>query len=119
MVNAAMTAQLVLERFALDAIVFSGIAGGVNPDLAIGDVVVPDQWSEYLEAVFAREEKDGAYKLPPRFAERQFAKNFGMVFPQPGQIAKGGCGLERRAWFEVDARLLEGAKAAAGAATCQ
>jgi adenosylhomocysteine nucleosidase len=115
MVNAAMTTQLVLDRFAIDAIVFSGIAGGVNPDLSIGDVVVPDQWSEYLEAVFAREEKDGAYKLPPRFAERQFAKNFGMMFPQPVQIAKGGGDLERRAWFQVDAGLLEVAKATAGA----
>src|SRR5258708_13476343 len=114
MVNAAMTTQLVLERFAIDAIVFSGIAGGVNPDLSIGDVVVPDRWSEYLEAVFAREGKDGAYKLPPRFAERQFAKNFGMMFPQPVQIAKGGGDLERRAWFEVDAGLLEVAKATAG-----
>ena len=114
MVNAAMTTQLVLDRFAIDAIVFSGIAGGVNPDLSIGDVVVPDQWSEYLEAVFAREEKDGAYKLPPRFAERQFAKNFGMMFPQPVQIAKGGGDLERRAWFQVDAGLLEVATATAG-----
>jgi adenosylhomocysteine nucleosidase len=117
MVNAAMTTQLVLERFAIDAIVFSGIAGGVNPDLSIGDVVVPDRWSEYLEAVFAREGKDGAYQLAPRFAERQFTKNFGMMFPQPVQIAKGGGELERRAWFEVDARLLAVAKATAGAIT--
>src|SRR5262249_41649253 len=101
MVNAAMTTQLVLERFGIDAIVFSGIAGGVNPDLSIGDVVVPDRWSEYLEAVFAREGKDGAYNLAPRFAERQFTKNFGMMFPQPVQIAKGSGELERRAWFEV------------------
>ncbi len=115
MVNAAMTTQLVLERFAIDAIVFSGIAGGVNPDLLIGDVVVPDRWSEYLEAVFAREGTDGAYKLAPRFAERQFTKNFGMMFPQPVQIAKGGGDLERRAWFEVDAGLLQAAKATAGA----
>jgi adenosylhomocysteine nucleosidase len=115
MVNAAMTTQLALDRFAIDAIVFSGIAGGVNPDLSIGDVVVPDRWSEYLEAVFAREGKDGVYKLPPRFAERQFAKNFGMMFPQPVQIAKGGGDPEKRAWFEVDAGLLAVAKATAGA----
>jgi adenosylhomocysteine nucleosidase len=78
-------------------------------------VVVPDRWSEYLEAVFAREGKDGAYNLAPRFAERQFTKNFGMMFPQPVQIAKGGGDLERRAWFDVDARLLQVAKATAGA----
>jgi adenosylhomocysteine nucleosidase len=113
MVNAAMTTQLALDRFAIDAIVFSGIAGGVNPDLSIGDVVVPDRWSEYLEAVFAREGKDGVYKLP-RFAETQFA-NFGMMFPQPVQIANGGGDPEKRTWFQVDARFLEVAKATAGA----
>ena len=33
MVNAAMNTQLVLDRFKVSHIVFSGIAGGVNPDL--------------------------------------------------------------------------------------
>ena len=41
MVKAAMTSQLVLDRFNATRIVFSGIAGGVDPGLAIGDVVVP------------------------------------------------------------------------------
>ncbi|HKD29808.1 MAG TPA: 5'-methylthioadenosine/S-adenosylhomocysteine nucleosidase [Xanthobacteraceae bacterium] len=115
MVNAAMTTQLVLDRFVIEAIVFSGIAGGVNPDLSIGDVIVPDRWSEYLEAVFAREGTDGAYKLPG-FAETRFA-NFGMMFPQPVQIANGGGDPEKRTWFQVDARFLAIAKATAGAVT--
>ena len=115
MVNAAMTTQLVLDRFAIDEIVFSGIAGGVNPDLSIGDVIVPDRWSEYLEAVFAREGTDGAYKLPG-FAETRLA-NFGMMFPQPVQIANGGSDPEKRTWFQVDARFLVIARATAGAVT--
>ena len=41
MVNAAMNTQLVLDRFTVKRIVFSGIAGGVDPGLTIGDVVVP------------------------------------------------------------------------------
>ena len=36
MVNAAMTTQLALDHFAIKRIVFSGIAGGVNPELTIG-----------------------------------------------------------------------------------
>src|SRR5215471_17264733 len=40
MVNAAMTMQLALDRFDVTGIVFSGIAGGVDPALHIGDVVV-------------------------------------------------------------------------------
>ena len=58
-VNAAMTTQLVLDRFAVRRIVFSGIAGGVDPALAIGDVVVPDAWGQYLEASFARATPNG------------------------------------------------------------
>src|SRR5262249_30982931 len=35
MVNAAMNTQIALDRFSLTAIVFSGIAGGVDPALNI------------------------------------------------------------------------------------
>jgi adenosylhomocysteine nucleosidase len=110
MVNAAMTTQLALDRFTIDRIVFSGIAGGVDPDLAIGDVVVPEEWSQYLEAVFARE-KDGDYTVPS-YAGKPLA-NYGMMFPQPVQIAKGGGELEKRMWFPVDAQLLAVAKTTA------
>src|SRR3569833_1505190 len=47
MVNAAMTTQMALDRFAIRRIVFSGIAGGVNPRLRVGDVAVPAEWSEH------------------------------------------------------------------------
>ena len=63
-VNAALTTQLALDHFNVSQVVFSGVAGGVDPTLSIGDVVVPDQWSEYLESAFARETHAG-YVLPP------------------------------------------------------
>ncbi|MFM9012256.1 MAG: 5'-methylthioadenosine/S-adenosylhomocysteine nucleosidase [Gemmatimonadota bacterium] len=47
MVNAAMTTQALLDRIPIRAIVFSGIAGGVNPGLDVGDVTVPAQWGNY------------------------------------------------------------------------
>jgi adenosylhomocysteine nucleosidase len=103
MVNAAMTTQVALDRFTIERIVFSGIAGGVDPDLRIGDVVVPEAWAQYLEAVFARE-KDGAYVLPG-FADKSLA-NFGMIFPQPVQIANGQQEPEKRLWFPADSQLL-------------
>ena len=65
MVNATMNTQLVIDRFNVKAIVFSGIAGGVNPALHIGDVTVPAQWAQYLEVAMARETVPGKYALPP------------------------------------------------------
>ena len=55
MTNAAMNTQLVLDRFNVTHIVFSGIAGGVNPALNVGDVVVAERWAQYLEILAARE----------------------------------------------------------------
>lgn len=65
MTNAAMNTQLVLDRFRVTHLVFSGIAGGVNPQLHIGDVTVPVQWGQYLEVLMAREVAPGRYVAPP------------------------------------------------------
>ncbi|MBU0867552.1 MAG: 5'-methylthioadenosine/S-adenosylhomocysteine nucleosidase [Alphaproteobacteria bacterium] len=59
MVNAAMNTQLVLDRFTVKRIVFSGIAGGVDPALSIGDVIVAEDWAQYLEVSFARQTPQG------------------------------------------------------------
>lgn len=115
MVNAAMTTQLALDHFTVDRIVFSGIAGGVDPDLTIGDVVVPEQWSEYLEAVFARE-KNGTYELPAH-ADKP-PSHFGMIYPQPVKIINGG-ETEKRNWFPVDPGLLAIARTVASGTVLQ
>ncbi|HWA44126.1 MAG TPA: 5'-methylthioadenosine/S-adenosylhomocysteine nucleosidase [Hypericibacter adhaerens] len=116
MVNAAMTTQLALDHFAVERIVFSGIAGGVDPGLEIGDVVIPERWSEYLEAVFARE-KDGGYELPD-WADKPDA-HFGMIFPQPVKILRKDNPREEHDWFPVDPALLALAKTVADGITLQ
>jgi adenosylhomocysteine nucleosidase len=104
MINAAMTTQFVLDHFSIDRIVFSGVAGGLNPDLKLGDVVVPGQWSEYLEAIFARDTGSG-YTLP-KFAGPPQNGNYGLIFPQPVQIARAPDDPEDRVWFTVDPQLI-------------
>jgi len=103
MVNATMTTQLALERFDITAIVVSGIAGGVDPSLHIGDVVVAQQWGQYLEAVFARE-VDGKFQPPP-FIKTPYS-NHGMIFPTETGVRSAKGGLEKRFWFEADAGML-------------
>lgn len=109
MVNAAMTTQSALDRFVVTSVIFSGIAGGVDPALGIGDVVVADQWGQYLEAVFARETADG-YQIPPFLPKDQF-EGHGMIVPRSVSVArKGGEAEETRFWFPSDPALLDAAR---------
>jgi adenosylhomocysteine nucleosidase len=56
LVNAAMVTQLMLERFRIERLVMSGIAGGVDPALDIGDVVVPDRWLQPMEVYWSNDD---------------------------------------------------------------
>ncbi len=114
-VNAAMTVQLALDHFAIERIVFSGIAGGVDPGLNIGDVVIADRWGQYLEMLFARE-VDGGWMTMPFFEYPH--GNFGMMFPRSVTVLRPGAEQpETRFWFPVDEALLAGAGNAAANAT--
>lgn len=42
-VNASMTTALLLGHFGCNSIAFSGVAGGVNPQYRIGDVIIAEQ----------------------------------------------------------------------------
>ncbi len=110
-VNAAMTVQLALDRFAIESIVFSGIAGGVDPSLSIGDVVVGERWSQYLEMLFARE-INGDYATLPFFTYPY--QNYGLMFPRAVTVLRAGTeGPETRFWFPADKVLLAAARRAA------
>lgn len=108
MTNGAMNTQLVLDRFAVSGIVFSGIAGGVNPALHIGDVTVPAQWGQYLEVLMAREPSPGQYM--PRDANDTPFPNFGMMFPRGVGVRSAAHASERKFWFAVDPKMLAAAR---------
>jgi adenosylhomocysteine nucleosidase len=46
-VNAAMTATLLIDHFRPSEIIFSGVAGGLNPDLAPGDIVLGEKTAQH------------------------------------------------------------------------
>jgi adenosylhomocysteine nucleosidase len=113
MTNAAMNTQLVLDRFKVSHIVFSGIAGGVNPALNIGDVVVAQRWGQYLEVLAARETAPGRYKAPMDKEDTTSWPNYGMLFPRPvGVRTAAHPDVEKKFWFEADPALMEIARRA-------
>jgi len=117
MVNAAMTTQLALDRFTVKRIVFSGVAGGIDPKLDVGDVVVADKWAQYLESTFARETPQGF--VPPVGDHGAAGKvpNFGMIFPRDVFVRRQGGDPEQRMWFPADPALLATARSVAGGVT--
>ncbi len=113
MINAAMNTQLVIDRFNIQRIIFSGIAGGVNPDYHIGDVVIPAQWAQYEETVAGREQPNGSFSVPS-FASTDYPP-FGFWFPQPVTVSSASHPEgENIFWFSVDPAMLANAQDVAG-----
>ncbi|USI74359.1 5'-methylthioadenosine/S-adenosylhomocysteine nucleosidase [Sphingomonas morindae] len=113
MVNAAMATQNALDHFTVRRILISGIAGGVDPALHVGDVVVPERWGEYLESIFARAAGGGF--APPPGHETPFPP-YGMIYPRAVEVRRAGAAApERRFWFAADPALLALARRVAGA----
>ena len=49
-VNAAAQLQFALVHFPITHVLFAGVAGGTDPALAVGDVVIPENWAYHSEA---------------------------------------------------------------------
>ena len=115
MVNAAMNTQLVLDRFAVKRIVFSGIAGGVDPELSIGDVIVPDVWGQYLEVSFARQTPTGW--VAPEPVDAEAPAHWDMMFPRGVRVGNATEPRRRHYLLPADPTLIALARKVAAGVT--
>jgi len=53
MINSVMVTQLMLDHFRIERLIMSGIAGGLNPALHVGDVTIPDRWVMSMEVYWS------------------------------------------------------------------
>ncbi|WP_170606263.1 5'-methylthioadenosine/S-adenosylhomocysteine nucleosidase [Ruegeria arenilitoris] len=110
MVNAAMTTQLAIDNFDITGIIVSGVAGGADPNLTIGDISIPTRWGQYMEMAFARKTENG-FELPT-FLSSQFPR-FGMMHTiNVGTFEELAGHGKSRFWFPADAKYLEVAERA-------
>ncbi|MCK4386171.1 MAG: 5'-methylthioadenosine/S-adenosylhomocysteine nucleosidase, partial [candidate division Zixibacteria bacterium] len=56
MTNAAMIAQLLIDKYSPEKIIFTGICGGIDSANHIGDVVIPEKWVTHDYGIY---NKDG------------------------------------------------------------
>lgn len=110
LINAAMNTERLFDHFNVSAIVVSGVAGGVDPDLTIGDVTVPRRWAQYNETIYLREAEDGSYSttMPTEF------ERFDFMVPRGVRIARDDDpDPERSVWFRSSPDLMVLAERAA------
>lgn len=113
LVNAAYQLQLALDHFPITHILFAGVAGGTDPALQVGDVVVPSRWAYHGEAAYLNEDpaNPGKYLIPDYLKPRY--ENFGMIFPDDtAVIREGQAAFEDMAAFPADPALLAAAERA-------
>jgi len=126
-VNAALTAATMIEKFGAEQLLFTGVAGAVNPELKIGDLVVATQLCQHDLDITAFGHPhgyvpEGKVYIEPSHELLHIAKN---VADERGISLKGGiiatgdqfiADPARKQWikqtFEADAIEMEGAAVA-------
>jgi adenosylhomocysteine nucleosidase len=111
LVNAAYQLQAALDRFPITAVLFAGVAGGTDPSLHIGDVVIPEQWAYHAESAYLNPDGKGGHVRPDYF--KATYENFGMIFPNDvTAIREGEEDFVRMPVFPADPALLAAARRA-------
>lgn len=126
--NAAMTMQMAIDYFPIKQVLYSGIAGAVNPELHPGDVTVPARWYFHDESNYANPDESGGYVLADYYLaqlkkhqsretdrdEIPNYENFGMIHPDEIAVIKEGWDRPHdMPYFEATPKLLEASHRAA------
>lgn len=112
LVNAGMALQLALERLPVTHVLFAGVAGGTDPALHVGDVVIPERWAYHGEAAYFNPTPDGTGWVKADYFTKRYP-NFGMIFPdEVVAIRADKEKFERVAAFPADPALLAVARRA-------
>ncbi|MBW8733901.1 MAG: 5'-methylthioadenosine/S-adenosylhomocysteine nucleosidase [Asticcacaulis sp.] len=107
-VNAAMTAQMIIDRFSVASLVVSGIAGSTDPALNIGDVVIPARWAQSIEVIMGRDGA-GGFAAPGWLTWKADLPGFGMMLPSRVVVGSSTTPPAPKLWFDVDPALLAAA----------
>ncbi len=126
-VFATLTATSLLEKFACDMLLFSGVAGAISPDLNIGDLIIADGLCQHDLDITAFGHPygyvpEGEVCIPTdvnlRHIAKEVAKDKGLSLVE-GVIATGDqfvANPERKDWigetFKAHALEMEGASVA-------
>ena len=126
-VFSSLTASILLEKFACSKLLFSGVAGAINPALKIGDLIIADKLCQHdLDiSIFGHDYgyvPEGAVFVETDRALREIAKEVAKsnaLSLIEGTIATGDqfvASTERKAFiskhFQADALEMEGASVA-------
>ncbi|MEA1891481.1 MAG: 5'-methylthioadenosine/adenosylhomocysteine nucleosidase [Campylobacterota bacterium] len=126
-VNASLTAATMIERFGADMLLFTGVAGGINPMLEIGDLIAATQLCQHDLDITAFGHPhgyvpEGAVYIKPSAKLLHIAKEVAdekKINLIGGIIATGDQFIadeDRKEWikntFEADAIEMEGAAVA-------
>jgi len=126
-VFASLTATILLEKFACDTLLFSGVAGAISPDLNIGDLIIADGLCQHDLDIVAFGHPygyvpEGEVCIPTDVNLRNIAKEVAKkrdLTLKEGVIATGDqfvANSERKDWilntFNADALEMEGASVA-------
>ena len=126
-VFATLTATILIEKFGCDTLLFSGVAGAISEDLAIGDLIIADGLCQHDLDITAFGHPhgyvpEGEVCIPTDVTLRSIAKSIASekgITLKEGIIATGDqfvANSDRKNWisdtFKADALEMEGASVA-------